>query len=164
MVVKKPSLNDTKQKRFWKILERPSFLCNLKFTRVTPQFAPPPLSNLSHIPNVFSPSLGFGEDVHVHICETTSSYSPWLCSSYRVAWSRGWRTSGRSCQGWRRRCRMKWPWASHREHKKRIQEEYQCLRNLCLALKAESFCDLQDLLYFMVLSKCLYKVILFFFI
>ncbi|KAL2586101.1 hypothetical protein AAZV13_13G034100 [Glycine max] len=53
---------------------------------------------------------------------------------------------------------MKWSWASHREHKKRIQEEYQCLRNICRALKAESVSDLQDLLCYMVLSKCVYKM------
>lgn len=53
--------------------------------------------------------------------------------------------------------RMKWPWASHREHKKRIQEEYHRLRNLCHALKADSVADLQDLLCCMVLSECVYK-------
>ncbi|XP_014492124.1 uncharacterized protein LOC106754600 isoform X1 [Vigna radiata var. radiata] len=53
--------------------------------------------------------------------------------------------------------RMKWPWASHREHKKRIQEEYQRLTNLCRALKADSVSDLQDLLCCMVLSECVYK-------
>ncbi|KAL3027870.1 hypothetical protein AAZX31_03G080800 [Glycine max] len=53
--------------------------------------------------------------------------------------------------------RMKWPWASHREYKKRIQEEYQRLRKLCRALKAESVSDLQDLLCCMVLSECVYK-------
>ncbi|RDX79434.1 hypothetical protein CR513_40140 [Mucuna pruriens] len=53
--------------------------------------------------------------------------------------------------------RMKWPWASHREHKMRIQEEYHRLRNLCHALKADSVSDLQDLLCCMVLSECVYK-------
>jgi len=54
--------------------------------------------------------------------------------------------------------RMKWPWAYHREHKKRIQEEYHRLTNLCRALKADSVSDLQDLLCCMVLSECVYKV------
>ncbi|KAK7350571.1 hypothetical protein VNO77_09342 [Canavalia gladiata] len=57
--------------------------------------------------------------------------------------------------------RMKWPWTSHREQKKRIQEEYQRrrkqLNDLCLALKAESVSELQDLLCCMVLSECVYK-------
>ncbi|KAL2319459.1 hypothetical protein Fmac_028428 [Flemingia macrophylla] len=53
--------------------------------------------------------------------------------------------------------RMKWPWASHREHKKRIQEEYHRLKALCHALKADSVSDLQDLLCCMVLSECVYK-------
>ncbi|XP_027334122.1 uncharacterized protein LOC113848908 isoform X2 [Abrus precatorius] len=57
--------------------------------------------------------------------------------------------------------RMKWPWTSHREQKKRIQEEYhrrrKQLNDLCLALKAESVSDLQDLLCCMVLSECVYK-------
>ncbi|XP_020233626.1 uncharacterized protein LOC109813782 [Cajanus cajan] len=53
--------------------------------------------------------------------------------------------------------RMKWPWASQREHKKRIQEEYLRLRTLWLALKADSVSDLQDLLCCMVLSECVYK-------
>ncbi|KAK7286747.1 hypothetical protein RJT34_21966 [Clitoria ternatea] len=57
--------------------------------------------------------------------------------------------------------RMKWPWASQREQKKRIREEYERrrkqLNDLCLALKAESVSDLQDLLCCMVLSECVYK-------
>ncbi|KAK7389317.1 hypothetical protein VNO78_24206 [Psophocarpus tetragonolobus] len=53
--------------------------------------------------------------------------------------------------------RMKWPWASHREHKKRIQQEFLRLRNLCRALRADSVSDLQDLLCCMVLSECVYK-------
>ncbi|KAL1366830.1 hypothetical protein AAHE18_02G006600 [Arachis hypogaea] len=57
--------------------------------------------------------------------------------------------------------RMKWPWTSHRENKKRIHEEYERrrkqLHDLCLALKADSVSDLQDLLCCMVLSECVYK-------
>ncbi|XP_061370914.1 uncharacterized protein LOC133313542 isoform X2 [Gastrolobium bilobum] len=57
--------------------------------------------------------------------------------------------------------RMKWPWTSHSEQKKRIKEEYERrrkqLQDLCRALKAESISDLQDLLCCMVLSECVYK-------
>ncbi|KAI4354206.1 hypothetical protein L6164_003096 [Bauhinia variegata] len=57
--------------------------------------------------------------------------------------------------------RRKWPWSNHREQKKKIQEEYERrrkqLQDLCLALKAESISDLQDILCCMVLSECVYK-------
>ncbi|KAL7586959.1 uncharacterized protein LOC111918387 [Lactuca sativa] len=56
---------------------------------------------------------------------------------------------------------MKWPWIKGREHRKRMQEEYKLrktqLHNLCIALKADSLSDLQDILCCMVLSECVYK-------
>ncbi|KAF5726556.1 hypothetical protein HS088_TW22G00235 [Tripterygium wilfordii] len=59
--------------------------------------------------------------------------------------------------------RMKWPpWNnSDREHRKKIQEEYERrkkqLHILCQSVKAESVADLQDILCCMVLSECVYK-------
>lgn len=61
--------------------------------------------------------------------------------------------------------RMRWPpWINgdEREHRKRIQQEYELrkkqLHDLCNAVKAESVADLQDILCCMVLSECVYKV------
>ncbi|XP_040993723.1 uncharacterized protein LOC121240371 isoform X1 [Juglans microcarpa x Juglans regia] len=56
---------------------------------------------------------------------------------------------------------MRWPWNyDDREQRKRIPEEYERrkkqLHDLCLALKAESVSDLQDILCCMVLSECVY--------
>lgn len=60
------------------------------------------------------------------------------------------------------RMAVKWPWANGREHRIRIQQEYERkkkqLHNLCGAVKAESVSDLQDILCCMVLSECVYKV------
>ncbi|KAF7825870.1 lipase class 3 family protein [Senna tora] len=57
--------------------------------------------------------------------------------------------------------RMKWPWINGRDQKKKIKEEYarrrKQLQDLCLALKAESLSDLQDILCCMVLAECVYK-------
>ncbi|XP_057451471.1 uncharacterized protein LOC130743298 isoform X10 [Lotus japonicus] len=57
--------------------------------------------------------------------------------------------------------RMRWPWSTHREEKKRMKEQYERrrkqLHDLSLALKADSISDLQDLLCCMVLSECVYK-------
>ncbi|WCJ37226.1 lipase class 3 family protein [Euphorbia peplus] len=60
--------------------------------------------------------------------------------------------------------RMRWPpWVntSDREHRKKMHLEYQRrrkqLHDLCLALKADSISDLQDILCCMVLSECVYK-------
>ncbi|KDP45262.1 hypothetical protein JCGZ_15127 [Jatropha curcas] len=60
--------------------------------------------------------------------------------------------------------RMKWPpWinSDDREQKKIIQQEYERrrkqLHDLCLAFKAESVADLQEILCCMVLSECVYK-------
>ncbi|XP_060671179.1 uncharacterized protein LOC125421915 [Ziziphus jujuba] len=58
--------------------------------------------------------------------------------------------------------RMKWPWNSDdREQRKKLQQEYERrkkqLHDLCLAVKADSFSDLQDILCCMVLSECVYK-------
>ncbi|KAJ4825059.1 hypothetical protein Tsubulata_034668 [Turnera subulata] len=60
--------------------------------------------------------------------------------------------------------RMRWPpWINgdEREQRKRIQAEYERRRkqldDLCLAVKAESVADLQDILCCMVLSECVYK-------
>lgn len=59
------------------------------------------------------------------------------------------------------RMAVKWPWANGREHRIRIQQEYERkkkqLHNLCGAVKAESVSDLQDILCCMVLSECVYK-------
>lgn len=59
---------------------------------------------------------------------------------------------------------MRWPpWINgdEREHRKRIQQEYELrkkqLHDLCNAVKAESVADLQDILCCMVLSECVYK-------
>ncbi|KAD3068467.1 hypothetical protein E3N88_36347 [Mikania micrantha] len=56
---------------------------------------------------------------------------------------------------------MKWPWIKGREHRKRMHEEFQRrkkqLHNLCIAVKADSLSDLQDVLCCMVLSECVYK-------
>ncbi|XP_019263724.1 PREDICTED: uncharacterized protein LOC109241438 isoform X2 [Nicotiana attenuata] len=56
---------------------------------------------------------------------------------------------------------VRWPWADDREQRKLIQEEYERrkkqLQELCLAVKAESVADLQDILCCMVLSECVYK-------
>ncbi|KAI3772838.1 hypothetical protein L6452_04032 [Arctium lappa] len=56
---------------------------------------------------------------------------------------------------------MKWPWIKGREQRKRMHEEYQRrkkqLHNLCIAVKADSLSDLQDILCCMVLSECVYK-------
>lgn len=61
--------------------------------------------------------------------------------------------------------RMRWPpWINgdQREQRKKIQQEYERrrkqLHDLCLAVKAESVSDLQDILCCMVLSECVYKV------
>ncbi|XP_022991976.1 uncharacterized protein LOC111488464 [Cucurbita maxima] len=59
--------------------------------------------------------------------------------------------------------KMRWPfWNSdYREQRKKIQQQYerrrQQLHDLCLALKAESVADLQEILCCMVLSECVYK-------
>ena len=70
--------------------------------------------------------------------------------------------------------RMHWwppPWlnsgnSNSREHRKKIQLEYERrrkqLHDLCLAVKADSVSDLQDILCCMVLSECVYKVVVFF--
>lgn len=57
---------------------------------------------------------------------------------------------------------MKWPsWIKGREQRKKMQEEIQRrkkqLTNLCIAVKADSLSDLQDVLCCMVLSECVYK-------
>lgn len=58
---------------------------------------------------------------------------------------------------------VKWPWGDGKGQRKRIQEEYERrkkqLKDLCYAVKAESVPDLQDILCCMVLSECVYKVI-----
>ena len=60
--------------------------------------------------------------------------------------------------------RMKWPpWdAGEREHRKMLHQEYERrrrqLQDLCLAVKADTVADLQDILCCMVLSECVYKV------
>ncbi|KAH7534061.1 hypothetical protein FEM48_Zijuj04G0197500 [Ziziphus jujuba var. spinosa] len=56
--------------------------------------------------------------------------------------------------------RMKWPWNSDdREQRKKLQQEYERrkkqLHDLCLAVKADSFSDLQDILCCMVLFEYL---------
>ncbi|XP_038900212.1 uncharacterized protein LOC120087314 isoform X2 [Benincasa hispida] len=59
--------------------------------------------------------------------------------------------------------KMRWPFwnSNYREQRKKIQQEYerrrQQLHDLCLALKAESVVDLQEILCCMVLSECVYK-------
>ncbi|KAJ7961646.1 lipase class 3 family protein [Quillaja saponaria] len=57
--------------------------------------------------------------------------------------------------------RMRWPWSNERERRKKMQEEYELrrkqLEHLCIAVKAESVSDLQDILCCMVLSECVYK-------
>lgn len=60
--------------------------------------------------------------------------------------------------------RMRWPpWINvdEREQRKKIQAEYERrrkqLHDLCLAVKAESLADLQDILCCMVLAECVYK-------
>uniref|UniRef100_A0A2P2KA07 Uncharacterized protein MANES_12G052100 n=1 Tax=Rhizophora mucronata TaxID=61149 RepID=A0A2P2KA07_RHIMU len=56
--------------------------------------------------------------------------------------------------------RMRWPpWiGSDGKQRKRIQQEYERRKiDLCLALKADSLSDLQDILCCMVLSECVYK-------
>lgn len=58
---------------------------------------------------------------------------------------------------------MRWPWNNDgRKQRKMLQEEYERrkkqLNDLCLALKAESVSELQDVLCCMVLSECVYKV------
>ncbi|KAB1224135.1 hypothetical protein CJ030_MR2G024429 [Morella rubra] len=57
---------------------------------------------------------------------------------------------------------MRWPWNNDgRKQRKMLQEEYERrkkqLNDLCLALKAESVSELQDVLCCMVLSECVYK-------
>ncbi|XP_076930259.1 uncharacterized protein LOC143594982 [Bidens hawaiensis] len=56
---------------------------------------------------------------------------------------------------------MKWPWITGREQRKRMHQEFQRrkkqLHNLCIAVKADSLSDLQDILCCMVLSECVYK-------
>lgn len=59
--------------------------------------------------------------------------------------------------------RVKWPpWSSDKEHRRKLQEEYETkrkqLQDLCCAIKAESVSDLQDILCCMVLSESVYKV------
>ncbi|KAL4323371.1 hypothetical protein GQ457_11G003890 [Hibiscus cannabinus] len=62
---------------------------------------------------------------------------------------------------WRRR--WQWPpWnTGAREHRQRLQQEYERrkrqLQELCRAVKADSVSDLQDILCCMVLSECVYK-------
>ncbi|CAL1412150.1 unnamed protein product [Linum trigynum] len=59
--------------------------------------------------------------------------------------------------------RMKWPpWINDdREQRKKIHQEYEFrkrqLHDLCLAVKADSISDLQDILCCMVLAECVYK-------
>uniref|UniRef100_A0A7N0U5G7 Fungal lipase-type domain-containing protein n=1 Tax=Kalanchoe fedtschenkoi TaxID=63787 RepID=A0A7N0U5G7_KALFE len=59
--------------------------------------------------------------------------------------------------------RIRWPWIGNdvKESRKKIHEEYERrrkqLQDLCLAVKAESVADLQDILCCMVLSECVYK-------
>lgn len=57
--------------------------------------------------------------------------------------------------------KMRWPWKNDKEQRKIIQEEYERRRkqllDLCLAVKADSVSDLQDILCCMVLSECVYK-------
>lgn len=57
---------------------------------------------------------------------------------------------------------VKWPpWSTDREHRKKLQEEYERrrkqLQDLCRAIKAESVADSQEILCCMVLSECVYK-------
>ncbi|KAL5702941.1 hypothetical protein ACHQM5_028098 [Ranunculus cassubicifolius] len=58
---------------------------------------------------------------------------------------------------------LKWPpWKNNdREQRKLLKEEYERrkkqIQELCLAVKAESVSDLQDILSSMVLSECVYK-------
>ncbi|KAJ0926982.1 putative fungal lipase-like domain, alpha/Beta hydrolase [Helianthus annuus] len=67
----------------------------------------------------------------------------------KVTWPQQWPTA------------MKWPWIKGREQRKRMHEEFQRrkkqLHNLCIAVKADSLSDLQDVLCCMVLSECVYK-------
>lgn len=59
--------------------------------------------------------------------------------------------------------KMRWPfWNSdYRDQRKKIHQQYelrrQQLHELCLALKADSVVDLQEILCCMVLSECVYK-------
>ncbi|KAK3415181.1 hypothetical protein EUGRSUZ_H00736 [Eucalyptus grandis] len=61
---------------------------------------------------------------------------------------------------------MRWwpPWNGHesREQRRRIQQEYERrkrqLQDLCLAVKADSVAEVQEILCCMVLSECAYKV------
>ncbi|CAM8985157.1 unnamed protein product [Rhodiola kirilowii] len=59
--------------------------------------------------------------------------------------------------------RIKWPWMGNgdKESRKKIYEEYERrrkqLEDICLAVKAESVSELQDILCCMVLSECVYK-------
>ncbi|XVF21301.1 hypothetical protein REPUB_Repub12eG0079100 [Reevesia pubescens] len=61
--------------------------------------------------------------------------------------------------------RMRWQWppwnSGDREHRQKLQEEYERrkrqLQELCRAVKADSLSDLQDILCCMVLSECVYK-------
>lgn len=61
--------------------------------------------------------------------------------------------------------KMKWQWPpwnpNDREQRQQLQQEYerrkQQLHELCLAVKADSIADLQDILCCMVLSECVYK-------
>lgn len=73
-------------------------------------------------------------------------------SNLNVTWPPQWRVP------------VTWPWTNVREQRKRIHQEYERkknqLQNLCGAVKAESLSDLQDILCCMVLSECVYKVLL----
>lgn len=61
--------------------------------------------------------------------------------------------------------RKKWQWppwnTNDREQRQKLQQEYERrkhqLHELCLAVKADSIADLQDILCCMVLSECVYK-------
>ncbi|KAM6564817.1 hypothetical protein CsatB_024815 [Cannabis sativa] len=59
--------------------------------------------------------------------------------------------------------RMKWPWngVANGHQRKKLQQEYERrrkqLHDLCIAVKADSVADLQDILCCMVLSECVYK-------
>ncbi|KAG8488430.1 hypothetical protein CXB51_016464 [Gossypium anomalum] len=63
------------------------------------------------------------------------------------------------------RWRMRWQWppwnTGGREHRQRLQQEYERrkrqLQELCRAVKVDSVSDLQDILCCMVLSECVYK-------
>ncbi|XP_022758770.1 uncharacterized protein LOC111305465 isoform X2 [Durio zibethinus] len=60
---------------------------------------------------------------------------------------------------------MRWQWPpwniGDRVHRRKLQQEYERhkiqLQELCLAVKADSLSDLQDILCCMVLSECVYK-------